>query len=318
MLTRPLCPGLLAILVLLTSVSSTLAGESEKPTYRGQVPLMIMSIDGKELHQLTYVPGYEVCGSPMWSHDGTQVAFDACGGNYLDNHVFVVGIDGSSPRDLGRGAMPSWAPGDQRLVFHRSNGNWGLWAMQPDGTGLEQLTTHGSSARWSPDGVQIAHLSHALIDPARRGEHGIVVYSTLEGATQSLLSDGELGPRFNMTMVGFQWSPDGRRLGLIAARHDGGYGLFIYTLDGPERGLKRRLETERDRMELGVAWSPDGKEVLIPLQTEADRASQLYRLEVDTEAAPVRLPGQDPDRSAGDVAWSPDGKWVLFASSPAH
>jgi Tol biopolymer transport system component len=50
------------------------------------------------------------------------------------------------------------------------------------------------------------------------------------------------------------------------------------------------------------------------MQTDADRDVQIYRVEVDTDAAPTRLPGLDPNRSADDLAWSPDGQWVVFQS----
>jgi Tol biopolymer transport system component len=319
MLIRRSCWRCLPIVALLASLSLALADEGAKPqgektTYQGNSPLMIMTIDGKELHELTFVPGYEEYGSPLWSHDGSKVAFDAHVGNLSTTHSFIVGLDGVSPLDLGDGAMPSWAPGDQRLTIHRYNDNWGIWAIQPDGTGLERLTTRGNSPRWSPDGIQIAHLGY---EEERGGEHGIKVYNTLEGTDEFLLRDRELGHGFTSAELGFQWSPDGRRLGLTANHSDGGVGVFIYTLEGPQRGLKLRLTADKDCMGLGVAWSPDGKEALISLRTKADRALQVYRLEVDTEAAPVRLPGQPADRSASDLAWSPDGKWVLFSSGPA-
>lgn len=312
---RKVCSTALSAVAWLAIAGGTQAGEAEAKAriqYPNVTPLVVMSVDGREIRVLVSAPGYDNYGSPLWSHDGKRVAFDAHVGPDLSNtHAFVVNADGTGLKDLGEGAMPTWAPGDQRLAIHRYGSDWGIWAMQPDGTGLERLTQQGRSPRWSPDGTRIAHLGSV---GGRGGEVGIMIFNTIDGTDEVLEANDQLPRPYQRINHAFQWSPDGKRVIFTAARDDGGLGVFVYTFEGPSRGPKLRFAADNNRMSGAVAWSPDGKELMIGLKTDATRGRELHRLEVDSDAPPVRLPGQDSTRSVSNVAWSPDGKWIIFQS----
>jgi dipeptidyl aminopeptidase/acylaminoacyl peptidase len=61
----------------------------------------------------------------------------------------------------------------------------------------------------------------------------------------------------------------------------------------------------------GIAWSPDGKEVVI--STNLTGRLNLWKTSSDG-SWPVQLAHSD-DRELG-AAWSPDGKWIVFESDP--
>ena len=85
--------------------------------------LYVMDADGRNLRPFVSYPEYTAHGSPAWSCDGSQLAFDAWrsihGETYLDAHIFVCNADGTQPRDIGVGTMPSWSPDGNRIVFSK-------------------------------------------------------------------------------------------------------------------------------------------------------------------------------------------------------
>src|SRR5919201_42308 len=62
----------------------------------------------------------------------------------------------------GLDRMPRWSPDGKRIAFvSNRSGDWQIWTINPDGSGLQQLT-YTSSGRtlypvWSPDGTRLAY-----------------------------------------------------------------------------------------------------------------------------------------------------------------
>ena len=104
--------------------------------------------------------------------------------------------DGSNPRQLTddpSDTSPDWSSrGDQiAFVSHRS-GNWDLYVMGGDGSGLKPLTTDPSNEGlpcWSPDGERIAFISD------RGGQWGLYTMAADGGHVQLVhLIDGTYTP----------------------------------------------------------------------------------------------------------------------------
>ena len=85
----------------------------------------MMDRDGRNLRPFVSHPEYTAHGSPAWNHDGSKLAFDAWrsvhGETYVDAHIFTCDADGTHLKDLGVGAMPSWSPDGNRIVFSNYN-----------------------------------------------------------------------------------------------------------------------------------------------------------------------------------------------------
>lgn len=117
--------------------------------------LLVMNEDGSELRAVTDRPkGYKSLGSPEWSADGKQIAFDTYQASLRDSQSKVVNIDDGEMLDCGPGCMPSQSPDGKRIVFTQSGR--GILMMDADGPNREDIDRSGWSAQWSPDGKHLA------------------------------------------------------------------------------------------------------------------------------------------------------------------
>lgn len=151
---------------------------------------------------------------PSWSPDGEKIAFMSYDtgespkkiGIAVMNadgsgHVRLTSIicDGGCSPDWG----PSWSPDGTKIAFTTNrDGNWEVYVMNPDGSGLTNLSNHSASDAapvFSPDGSRIAFNSN------RDGKNQIYVMDAGGSNQVRLTSDpiGALDPA---------WSPDGTRI----------------------------------------------------------------------------------------------------------
>lgn len=134
--------------------------------------LWMMNADGTGLKDLTTEPPTTADGDgpadtqPQVSPDGKHIAFNRC---FPDQPCVVatVNINGSHLRQLTDNSLfeaihPNWSPDSKTIVFEmQHNGTSDIATMNPDGSGLTQLTftTPGKafsrSPCFSPDGSKI-------------------------------------------------------------------------------------------------------------------------------------------------------------------
>ncbi|MEW6218493.1 MAG: hypothetical protein AB1634_03040 [Thermodesulfobacteriota bacterium] len=160
----------------------------------GDFDIYLMDADGSNVRRLTDRVGYD--GGPWFSPDGTRIAWRAwypetaeelaqwqqcLAGSYIvpfPLDIWVMSADGSGKtRLVANGATnwaPSWHPDGRRLVFssnmddwrpeiNKFGGNFELYLVNSDGTGLERLTfnkTFDSFPMFSPDGRKLAFASN--------------------------------------------------------------------------------------------------------------------------------------------------------------
>lgn len=218
----------------------------------------IWALAGGRLETLTTEGGWR---QPHASRDGSQIT--AVGLYVSTSEVFVLDASTGSYRQLTRNRRtpsqasdwayrPRWSPDGQTIAFvtDRTSFYPMLWRMNPDGSGLRQLTypSHGLDAidsfAWSPDGRYIAATRFVsnqsqihLVDMARpTSPHAL---TNAEG--------GALDPA---------WSPDGQFLAYFG-RHGGRSTLYVLNLDEPGRSTAI-LDTEMAR---SPEWSPSGDSI---------------------------------------------------------
>jgi hypothetical protein len=187
----------------------------------------VVNTDGTGLRKLTNLH----CGSktifscpfydsdPVWSPDGTQVAF--------------------TRRPAG---------------VHPETGPSGLMVMNPDGSGLRILPTcpsqscSESSPQWSPDGKLIASVELTAVE--RGSENTVIRVARADGSSsrtmRACLNGSCLSPE---ELV---WSPDGMSLSFLVGEDPGPtYSLYVISSDG---GGLRLIVPHADGYVL--AWLP--------------------------------------------------------------
>lgn len=168
--------------------------------------LFVVDRTGLNIRHLTQMAGVET--EPVWSPDGTTIAFagSETTGGALD--IFVINADGTGLTNLTADMpftyehAPAWSPDGQMLAFTSLNlfGHSHIHTMNADGTGRVMLTSASVESAdhptWSPDGSRLAFAR------SYPGAGRDIVIMERQGRTQTRLA-----------VPGDQddpvWSPDG-------------------------------------------------------------------------------------------------------------
>ena len=158
-------------------------------TRDGDMEIYSMAPDGSDVKRLTNAPGPD--GGPFWSADGQQIVFR---GRHMPKgedwnrynvllkqglwrpsalDVYVMNRDGSNMRQVtkdlgGSNWAPFFAPDGKKIIFASNmknprGGNFDLYLINVDGTGLEQITfsdTFDGFPMFSPDGKKLIFASN--------------------------------------------------------------------------------------------------------------------------------------------------------------
>lgn len=121
------------------------------------------------LHRLTSTPGAE--REPALSPDGGRVAYIAIrqGRRVLCIRTLADSTERTMERAAGA-SHPAWSPDGRRLVYATGGRTPGLWVMGEDGSYLQEVSTRGGVAAWSPDGGWIAVAEESPPDVGYNGD----------------------------------------------------------------------------------------------------------------------------------------------------
>jgi TolB protein len=127
----------------------------------GRVDLYMMNLNNNTIRKLTSSQSIEV--SPAFSPDGKYIVFVSDRGG--SPQIYTMRRDGSDIRRItfegSYNTSPNWSPRGDKIVFSGRRGTNQICIVNPDGTGLIQLTTQGNNEdpSFSPDGRFITFTS---------------------------------------------------------------------------------------------------------------------------------------------------------------
>jgi len=216
-----------------------LPGRKHDRAIPGESPrIYLVAIDGSGLRRLTQGNSAEI--QPVWSPDGTHIAFSRADDEHFD--LFVAGADGSGLTQLTHTPLAdedscTWSPNGLQLAFTRFlNDDEDVLAIDMDGSEQHPLIRgrhDDASPSWSPDGPRIAITRDGRI-AVFSFEHFKVAFLTEAGTKK------DTGP---------SWSPDGSRI--VFTRDPG----TIYVMDADGSKLAK---VPLDKPATAAVWEPAG------------------------------------------------------------
>src|SRR5439155_9194718 len=289
---------------------------------------------------------------PRLSPDGRTAAFAVWSvdgdANEYRGSIWLAPVDGSEPArrftsGTKRDATPRWSPDGTRLAFtsKRDGDHMDLYVIPVSGGEPVRLTASKEDVvepACSPDGSRIAYVSrvpdakYEEKDDKRREPRRITRLNFKVESVgwtgdrpQHLFvvpADGSAEPT-QVTDGDFEdtdpaWSPDGRTLAFISARHedwDIEHVQDVYLVDAAG-GEPRRLTQGGGSFE-GIAWSPDGARIAAfryPVVFDDPKHTQVAV--IDATSGQITMLTESLDRNCGayptvrEPIW--DGEDIVF------
>ena len=249
---------------------------------------------------------WESVSSPQISPDGSQIIYTRSWVDKVNDRrsssVMTMNADGSRKRVLVEdGSSPKWSPGGDRILYTASVESEGtqIFVRWMDDEGAATQITHlensPGNVEWSPDGTRIAF-------------------------TMSVDSDNPWPVSLPGRPDGAKWTEAPKVVERLQYRRDrrgyideGYTHLFVVPADG---GTARQL-TDGDWNHNGVAWTPDGEEILFTSLRVEDaehewRQSDIYSVSVGSGMITQLTDRSGPD---GSPLPSPDGRLIAFTGN---
>lgn len=165
------------------SPTSNLIAFTKWNNEKKELAIYVIDADGTNETKLTDFGDY-----PVWSPDGTRIAFTGSQNGNTD--IYVMNADGSGQMRLTTHPAIdygiAWSPDSTKIAFQSNqDGDYDIFVMNADGTNQRQLTHNQINEYgpdWSPDGSKLAFWR-------RSGEFEVFVMNA-DGTNEVKLAEG--------------------------------------------------------------------------------------------------------------------------------
>lgn len=296
--------------VALALVSASSAFAQNEIAYQCDLDICLMDpANPSAVQNLTDNAAASFDEGPIWSPDGTKVAFvsDFTPKGRGEKNVFVMPASGAedtinlatqisdfNPEGKTIGEL-AWSPDGSRIAFRRGNnaGDDKVWVENADGTSVFPLEIGGAGDKrhptWSPDSSKIAYST----------PEQVYIASSQGGIGQPLANGAGHEPI---------WSPDGTRIAFDAYQHSnfGPVDLHIVSPDGS--GTPLIVTPGTNTQWTFNAWSPDGGRIAYRSEGASSAVYRVMNRDSSSDH-PLASPGEGDARYA---SWSPDGSRIVY------
>ncbi len=289
---------------------------------KGFTDLWMLPLDDGAARPLTTDTAADT--SPVFSPDGTRIAFVSKRGDDKESQIYVIAVDGGEARritNVPTGAdTPKWFPDGKRIAFVSSI--WTDLASWPDQDKRkkERDDSKVQARLWSR--APIAHWDHFLDD--REPHIFAIAVDSVAGSTPEPVAITRLSgyslSRSSYDDESYAIAPDGEEIAFVVdvdrAGNDPSYDIFII----PSCGCKpARDVTEANKADdLAPSYSPNGRWLAYVRQSIKGFYSDRRRLTLVNRAdGALRDLSGSWDRSADGLKWLPDSSALLGAIEDA-
>jgi Tol biopolymer transport system component len=211
--------------------------------------------------------------------------------------IFTIEADGTNLTRLthmdGNAIAPDWSPDGSRLAFWLEDQT--LYTMAADGSDLQEVTSPGGQAAFTPDGEHLVYVPSDL-DVG----HGIfLVRADGSDAPGELLAD----PFPESGYGNPEMSPDGQT---VTFNRDS--GVFAVDVDGTDA---RMLVSSSLFVVIKHDWAPDGSRIVFTPFYQYEQNPNVWTIGNDGTGVD-KLTHATGAHGAFAGSYSPDGEWIVF------
>lgn len=235
----------------------------------GRRDVWLIRPDGSGEYSLTGGLDNTFAEAPVWSPDGSLIAFDGVPNSDVLRDIYLVTVD-ANPEQWqfttlpGFDCYPSFSPDGQQIVYmSERDGNRDLFIANLDGVDQLRLTyeeAYDYEPNWSPQGDKITFVS-------RRDGNSEIYVMDIDGENVVRLTED---PKLDWRPV---FSPDGEWI-VFESWRTGNGDIYLMRADGSDL---QRLTTSAAE-DGNPTWSPDGRYIVFHSQRTGNY--QLFIMEV--------------------------------------